>query len=43
MAQMKRALFALLAFFVVGSTLGQSPAKIRITIANPSPVRPVVG
>jgi endonuclease/exonuclease/phosphatase family metal-dependent hydrolase len=33
---MKRALFALLAFFVVGSALGQSPkpAKIRITTWN---------
>ena len=34
--QMKRRLFALLAFFVVGSALGQSPepAKIRITTWN---------
>ena len=33
---MKRTLFALLAFFVVGSALGQSsePAKIRITTWN---------
>jgi exonuclease III len=33
---MKRALFALLALFVVGSALGQSPkpAKIRITTWN---------
>jgi hypothetical protein len=31
---MKRALFALLAFFVVGSALGQSPAKIRVTTWN---------
>ena len=31
---MKRALSALLAFFVVGSTLGQSPAKVRITTWN---------
>jgi hypothetical protein len=31
---MKRALFALLAFFVVGPALGQSPAKIRITTWN---------
>jgi hypothetical protein len=33
---MKRALFALLAFFVVGSALGQSPesTKIRITTWN---------
>ncbi len=40
---MKRALFALLAFFVVGSALGQSPAKIRITIVNPAAVAPIVG
>jgi endonuclease/exonuclease/phosphatase family metal-dependent hydrolase len=31
---MKRALFSLLAFFVVGSVLGQSPARIRITTWN---------
>ena len=31
---MKRALIAILAFFVVGSALGQSPAKIRITTWN---------
>ena len=31
---MKRTLFALLAFFVVGSALGQSPAKVRITTWN---------
>ena len=31
---MKRALSALLAFFVVGSALGQSPGKIRITTWN---------
>jgi hypothetical protein len=31
---MKRALIAVLAFFVVGSGLGQSPAKIRITTWN---------
>ena len=31
---MKRTLFALLAFFVVGSALAQSPAKIRITTWN---------
>jgi hypothetical protein len=33
---MKRALLAVLAFFVVGSTLGQSPepAKVRITTWN---------
>lgn len=31
---MKRALFPLLAFFVVGSALGQSPAKVRITTWN---------
>ena len=31
---MKCALSALLAFFVVGSTLGQSPAKVRITTWN---------
>jgi hypothetical protein len=31
---MKRALIALLAFFLVGSALGQSPAKIRITAWN---------
>jgi hypothetical protein len=31
---MKRALIAVLALFVVGSTLGQSPAKIRITTWN---------
>jgi hypothetical protein len=31
---MKRSLFILLAFFVVGSALGQSPAKIRITTWN---------
>jgi endonuclease/exonuclease/phosphatase family metal-dependent hydrolase len=31
---MKRALFALLAFFVVGSALGQSPARIRVTTWN---------
>jgi hypothetical protein len=31
---MKRALIAVLAFFVVGSALGQSPAKIRITTWN---------
>ena len=33
---MKRALIAALAFFVVGSTLGQSPesAKVRITTWN---------
>jgi hypothetical protein len=31
---MKRALIAVLAFFVVASALGQSPAKIRITTWN---------
>jgi hypothetical protein len=33
---MKRALIAVLAFFIVGSALGQSsePAKIRITTSN---------
>jgi hypothetical protein len=31
---MKRTLFALLVFFVVGSAVGQSPAKIRITTWN---------
>jgi hypothetical protein len=31
---MKPTLFAVLAFFVVSSTLGQSPAKIRITTWN---------
>jgi endonuclease/exonuclease/phosphatase family metal-dependent hydrolase len=31
---MKHALSALLAFFVVGSALGQSPAKVRITTWN---------
>jgi hypothetical protein len=31
---MKRSLFVLLAFFVVGSAFGQSPAKIRITTWN---------
>jgi endonuclease/exonuclease/phosphatase family metal-dependent hydrolase len=31
---MKRTLFALLAVFVIGSALGQSPAKIRITTWN---------
>jgi hypothetical protein len=31
---MKRALIALLAFFVAGSALGQAPAKIRITTWN---------
>jgi hypothetical protein len=31
---MKRALSALLAFFVVASALGQSAAKIRITTWN---------
>src|SRR6184192_2983568 len=31
---MKRVLFAVLAFFLVGSALGQSPAKIRITTWN---------
>jgi hypothetical protein len=31
---MKRVLFAVLAFLVVGSALGQSPAKIRITTWN---------
>jgi hypothetical protein len=31
---MKPTLFAVLAFFAVGSTLGQSPAKIRITTWN---------
>jgi hypothetical protein len=31
---MKRVLLAALAFFVVGSALGQSPAKIRITAWN---------
>jgi len=31
---MKCALSALLAFFVVGSTLGQSPAEVRITTWN---------
>ena len=31
---MKRALFALVAFFVVGSTLGQPPTKVRITTWN---------
>ena len=31
---MKRALSALLAFFVVGSALGRSPGKIRITTWN---------
>jgi hypothetical protein len=40
---MKRALFALLVFFVVGSAFGQSPAKIRITIVNPSRVASIVG
>jgi endonuclease/exonuclease/phosphatase family metal-dependent hydrolase len=30
----KRAFFVLLAFFVVGSALGQSPAKVRITTWN---------
>jgi len=32
---MKRALIALLAFFLVGSASGQSPGKIRITTWNP--------
>jgi hypothetical protein len=31
---MKRALLTVLAFFVVGSALGQSPTKIRITTWN---------
>jgi hypothetical protein len=31
---MKGALIAVLAFFVVGSALGQSPTKIRITTWN---------
>jgi len=31
---MKRALIALLAFVVVGSARGQSPAKIRVTTWN---------
>ena len=31
---MKRVLIAVLAFFVVGSALGQSPAKVRITTWN---------
>src|SRR5207249_1416074 len=31
---MKRVLFAVLAFILVGSALGQSPAKIRITTWN---------
>jgi endonuclease/exonuclease/phosphatase family metal-dependent hydrolase len=31
---MKRALLAVLVFFVVGSALGQSPAKVRITTWN---------
>jgi hypothetical protein len=33
---MKRSLFVLLAFFVVGSALGQSPepAKIRVVVEN---------
>jgi hypothetical protein len=31
---MNRALLALLAFFVVGSALDQSPAKVRITTWN---------
>jgi hypothetical protein len=31
---MKRALIAVLAFFVAGSALAQSPAKIRITTWN---------
>ena len=31
---MNRVLLALLAFFVVASALGQSPAKIRITTWN---------
>jgi hypothetical protein len=31
---MKRALIAVLAFFVAGSALGQSPAKIRIKTWN---------
>jgi len=31
---MKHALSVLLAFFVVGSALGQAPAKIRITTWN---------
>jgi hypothetical protein len=31
---MKRAFIAVLAFFVVGSALGQSPAEIRITTWN---------
>jgi hypothetical protein len=31
---MKRALIAVLALFVVGSALGQSPARIRITTWN---------
>jgi hypothetical protein len=31
---MKRALVAVLVLFVVGSALGQSPAKIRITTWN---------
>src|SRR6266480_3460635 len=41
---MKRALVALLAFFVVGSALGQSPepARIRISIVNPASVTPAL-
>jgi len=31
---MKRTLFALLVFFVVGLAFGESPAKIRITTWN---------
>jgi len=31
---MKRVFFAVLAFFIVGSALGQSPAKVRITTWN---------
>jgi len=31
---MKRVFFAVLAFFIVGSALGQSPAKIRVTTWN---------
>ena len=31
---MKRALLAVLVFFVVGSVLSQSPAKVRITTWN---------
>jgi hypothetical protein len=31
---MKRALVAVLVLFVVGSALGQSPAKVRITTWN---------